>query len=792
MKQTFCTLFLVIICTMRLFAQGEWVWANRSFKGGHNEGVSTSTDKDGNVFVGGIMVEEMITGHIDLNPGYNNDRDIFVVKYDSMGNALWGKRFGGHHRDVINAISTDSDGGVFISGYFLSDTIRFDNIVLTNPSLNVLDNFFIAKLDLNGNVVWAKKAIGDIYIGNKGDIASDLNGNVYVTGTFGRNSLVFDGITIQYDSTVSSDGCYYDYSSFIAKYNSGGDVVWAKKLMGSSPAPSIAINSKGEIYLMGTALCKGRDIGKIELHNPGAFLAKLDADGNVLWVKDFADDPQSGLLGFPLNSNSSGISIDSLDNVYIVGAFLDSLFVDHITLYSSISPGTDWSIFAAKFDDTDHALWAKVVTRGDANGIAVNKAGNLFITGRFDFNIVTTPDTLIHFGNINLTESKKHNDPYNAFVVQFDQNGTELWANLIDYNSLSNDIAVFSHHVYITGTLWFSPYELNNRPINFGDIEIPPQLFNQNIFFEGPEMFIAKLKPCHEIVNSFQSTASLCPGDSVTLASNSSSKGIWSTGETSQSITVKAPGVYTYPLFNSNGCLTSTQITNVTLLGVSEAAISYTSPTICEGTSEELVSTEATSYLWNTGATSQSLSASESGIYNVTIRDANGCRATSSDVELKYIEPLPEILLFSDCNKIFAKSDYPLAWYKNNELLTPEDLNQKEIYPSDSGLYFSEVSNLCETKRSNTINFKPATLNYIFQPNVITPNDDLYNEYFILDKKLSNSSLMVVNRWGKEVFYSQNYENNWNGDDLFPGVYYYIIKNACFTEKIKGTLTIQR
>jgi gliding motility-associated-like protein/uncharacterized repeat protein (TIGR01451 family) len=66
----------------------------------------------------------------------------------------------------------------------------------------------------------------------------------------------------------------------------------------------------------------------------------------------------------------------------------------------------------------------------------------------------------------------------------------------------------------------------------------------------------------------------------------------------------------------------------------------------------------------------------------------------------------------------------------------------------------------------------------ILVPNVITPNGDGKNDKFIITGILRypNSSLFIYNRWGNMVYQSKNYQNEWTGDSLNEGTYYYILK----------------
>jgi len=61
----------------------------------------------------------------------------------------------------------------------------------------------------------------------------------------------------------------------------------------------------------------------------------------------------------------------------------------------------------------------------------------------------------------------------------------------------------------------------------------------------------------------------------------------------------------------------------------------------------------------------------------------------------------------------------------------------------------------------------------LFVPNIFTPNGDNSNDTFFIRNLPANSKLVITNRWGKQVFSSNNYQNNWTGDDVTDGVYYY-------------------
>ncbi|WP_461633137.1 T9SS type B sorting domain-containing protein [Labilibaculum euxinus] len=118
-----------------------------------------------------------------------------------------------------------------------------------------------------------------------------------------------------------------------------------------------------------------------------------------------------------------------------------------------------------------------------------------------------------------------------------------------------------------------------------------------------------------------------CSGNTITLdAGNSGSTYLWSTGETTQSITVSTSGNYSVTVTDANGC---------SALDDANATI-HANPTVNLGADQETcfgnsitfdAGNAGSTYLWNTGETTQTITVSASGNYSVVVTDANGCSA---------------------------------------------------------------------------------------------------------------------------------------------------------------------
>ena len=124
---------------------------------------------------------------------------------------------------------------------------------------------------------------------------------------------------------------------------------------------------------------------------------------------------------------------------------------------------------------------------------------------------------------------------------------------------------------------------------------------------------------------------------STQLCAATASSYLWSTGATTQCITVSAAGTFTVTITNSYGC-SSTCNKTVTVNQPPTCSITGNN-SCCSGGSIQLCAATAASYLWSTSATTQCINVNSTGTYTVTITDANGC--TSSCNKYVTVNPPP-------------------------------------------------------------------------------------------------------------------------------------------------------
>ena len=276
--------------------------------------------------------------------------------------------------------------------------------------------------------LWTKNA-GGISEDWSYNIAVDVSGNSYITGYF-KGSATFGS------TNLTSKGCI---DIFIAKLDSSGNWLWAKKAGGTDwdGGLGIAVDASGNSYVTGyfadSAIFGSTTLTGNEGDN--IFVAKLDSNGNWLWVK------KAGGTGY---DGGLGIEVDASGNSYVTGDFSGTVTFGSTTLTSRGNS----DIFVAKLDSSGNWLWAKKAGgKGydKGHGIAVDAVNNIYVTGIFEGSATFGSTTLIN---------KSSEYYYDIFIAKLDSSGNWLWAQNAGGtgSDWGNGIAVdASGNSYVTG-----------------------------------------------------------------------------------------------------------------------------------------------------------------------------------------------------------------------------------------------------------------------------------------------------------------------------------------------------
>lgn len=280
----------------------------------------------------------------------------------------------------------------------------------------------------------------------------------------------------------------------------------------------------------------------------------------------------------------------------------------------------------------------------------------------------------------------------------------------------------------------------------------------------------------------------VCNGSPFTLSPVVSGKNTryrWQDGSTAPTFTTESTGYYWVEV--SNGSCSVVDTIYVKQSGLPQFEVKDT--VICQGENFHIILDDPDiTYHWLDGAAPGSRSISKTGNFMVTA--SNECGSFSQEFTVTVLPSLQLALpneIFLCNNETFTLDvSSPIAHYR-----WQDDSTEPEYTLTQEGTYWVEVYNDCEIL-TDTVTVRLLNVKELNFPNVITPNGDAFNEYFVIDERLQGSRLSIFNRWGKEVYFSSAYQNNWNGEGCDPGIYFYSLIEDCSQEQLKGSVQIIR
>lgn len=428
----------------------SWNWVKSA--GGQNNDIprDITTDLQGNVFATGHFSSDSISfGNIKLfNKSTFGSPDIFVIKYNSNGNVIWAKSFGGLYGDFGNSICTDSNGNIILTGNYNSNSIEFGTYTLLG---NGGARIFITMLDPNGNVIWAKTAAGTSDV--KGlAISTDKNNFIYTTGYFDSQSIAFNS------NIINNNG---GADIFVVKYNPLGNAIWAKSFGGSgTDIPyGIANDINGNVYITGRfesdTLVVGSSTHFNLSGNDDIFVIKIDSSGTPLWSHSFGGNSWE---------EGSAIATDLNSNIYITGYFSSDTLIFGQT---KLNNNNNAKIYITKLNPNGNIEWAKTTstaTNDFSFDICTDQNNDVYFTGRFWGNSLTFGSTIIpKSGAVGQTD---------IFVIKIDASGNDMWGfsipvggtNLFEGNDISIDQFgnIYTSGYFTSANVSFPPFSISN------------------------------------------------------------------------------------------------------------------------------------------------------------------------------------------------------------------------------------------------------------------------------------------------------------------------------------------
>ena len=259
------------VFVQKLNPNGNFIWAKGMGGSTFDYGRSISVDSSGNVYLMGDFrgTADFFSGSGAVYLTSRGSSDVFIQKFNTSGIFVWVKQMGGVGTDVGQAITTDSFGNIYSTGYF-EGTANFDPGVGTaNLTSNGSSDVFVHKLNPLGDFIWAK-SMGGTGTEGSNDIAIDHSMNIYLIGWF-EGSADFDpGVgTTSLISNGSED-------IFLQKLDSLGNFLWATHMGGpdSDVGYGLTVDDLNSIYTIG-------NFKSTVDFDPGAGVSNLTSNGNI-------------------------------------------------------------------------------------------------------------------------------------------------------------------------------------------------------------------------------------------------------------------------------------------------------------------------------------------------------------------------------------------------------------------------------------------------------------------------------------------------------------------------------
>jgi gliding motility-associated-like protein/uncharacterized delta-60 repeat protein len=468
---------------------------------------------------GDMLITGYFQGTVDFDPSGTasftlnaSQEEVYVAKYDANGNFLWAKSFKGSTAGRGLSIATDNTGNILVTGEF-QGTADFDPGAATfNLSSHGARDIFLAKLDANGNFIWAG-SMGNINDDYGYSIKTDGSGNVYIGGDF-RGFVDFNPGPGTFNLTSTGPSGRSD--PFVLKLDASGNFLWAKNFGTTIDdfGLGLALDPSGNPLIVGKVrgdfdADPGPGITTLTGYGgDDVVIVKLDASGNFVWGKNMGGTGMD--QGFAITTDASG-------NVYSTGLFSGTADFDPgAGTFNLVAQAFYTEVFVSKLDANGNFVWAKrfggptttgglVETQGRA--IVLDGSGNVYTVGDFSDTMDFDPGT----GTFNLT-SAAPSGRSDAFVSKLDNSGNFVWAYRVGggQNDSGRALAVTP-----TGDVLTTGFFLSNAHFN-------PGTCLSNVFSNGgTDMYILRTStvstPAAPTITSV-SPSSGAPGATVTIS----------------------------------------------------------------------------------------------------------------------------------------------------------------------------------------------------------------------------------------------------------------------------------
>ncbi|SHL63525.1 gliding motility-associated C-terminal domain-containing protein [Hymenobacter psychrotolerans] len=267
----------------------------------------------------------------------------------------------------------------------------------------------------------------------------------------------------------------------------------------------------------------------------------------------------------------------------------------------------------------------------------------------------------------------------------------------------------------------------------------------------------------------------------------------WNTGATTPTLLVRQPGRY---IVTANfGCGTVSDTVEVSLYDPARHRLLGLPPVELCVNEPRLLTARAgfQDYQWTDGVNGPSRTVTAAGLYRLTARTADGCLVRDSVWVRRLAAPVPprlpaDTIVCADERLVLrvppAAQGITYQW--------PDGSPETEYSIRQPGTYRLLIRTRCDTTVA-TVRVRKVECAPLEIPNVFTPNADGKNDVFRIVAPSSRvMRLSIYDRWGRQVFQTEAYTNDWRAEQQAAGVYYYYLRDETYGRVYRGWVEIIR
>lgn len=392
----------------------------------------SKADKSGNLYVVGYFVpgSSLILPTFDNYDGFQQnygggDSDGFIAKFNQLGALVWYSYFGGTGEDIISGIDIDNENNVYILGL----TNSTENIVTPGAYQTIINgqtDMFISKFSGGGDIIWSSYYGGSGYEGQISNLYSlskmffishDGNNHFYIAG---------ECASVNLGTTGTFQPVRGDSNHILAKFDSGGDRIWASYYGRSGNISGISA-TETTVYIRGRFVDCGHQppfdsyYGTVDSYQPeplscsGTYLSRFNVNGQRIWSTYYAD----------YDSTTSNSVKAYGDKVYFSGTGSSDLIASPGSFQTTA--GEEIPPYLVQFSEDGTRDWGTfngsnigypASGQSSSNSVTVDDSGGVYISGEINLhtNVATEGAYQTQLSSFR-----------NGYVCKFDYQGKKIW-----------------------------------------------------------------------------------------------------------------------------------------------------------------------------------------------------------------------------------------------------------------------------------------------------------------------------------------------------------------------------